>query len=105
MKGWQPIFWLALAVGLALAAGLVVAAWSAPAEVLTALYDLSWWAVGGGGGTLEGAPYVLSATIGQAVVGAPLTGGDRYTLSSGFWPASPPAEPPGGELYLPIVIR
>ena len=47
-------------------------------------YDLSWWTVDGGGGSLsvEGS-YSLCGSTGQPDAGA-LTG-DGYTLRGGFW--------------------
>jgi hypothetical protein len=70
-------------------------------------YDLSWWSVDGGGGTVSGrgpsGPYSLSGTIGQPDAGV-ITGGG-YTLSGG-WQGVP--EPPVGYdfcLYLPLVQR
>jgi hypothetical protein len=66
-------------------------------------YDLSWWTVDGGGGTLgsEGG-YSLSGTVGQPDAGA-LASND-YTLSGGFWAGGTLA----GEayrVYLPLVLR
>ena len=62
-------------------------------------YDLSWWTVDGGGGTLTGGDYVLGSTAGQPDA-AIWTSGD-YTLAGGFW---------GGvavefSVYLPLVLR
>jgi hypothetical protein len=65
-------------------------------------YDLSWWTVDGGGGSLsiEGS-YSLSGSIGQP--DAEVLAGSDYILSGGFWA--------GGELaavykvYLPMVLR
>jgi hypothetical protein len=61
-------------------------------------YNLSWWTVDGGGGTLaiEGG-YSLSGTVGQPDAG--LLAGSGYTLSGGFWV--------GGiyRLYLPLILR
>jgi hypothetical protein len=64
-----------LAALLFLAGGVL--AWS------SAGYDLSWWTVDGGGGTVSGGSYTLAGTIGQPDAGI-LTGGD-YTLGGGFW--------------------
>jgi hypothetical protein len=59
-------------------------------------YDLSWFAIDGGGGTSSGGIYSVSGTIGQPDAGV-LSGGD-YTLVGGFWSAiaaapSTPASP------------
>ncbi|MCP4537300.1 MAG: hypothetical protein GY832_09150, partial [Chloroflexi bacterium] len=46
-------------------------------------YDLSWWTLDGGGGTLSGAGYTLNGTIGQPDAGTLQDG--TYTLTGGFW--------------------
>ena len=56
-------------------------------------YDLSWWTVDGGGGTLSGGGYLLEGTIGQPDAGQALTGGG-YTLIGGFWQRGGGAAPP-----------
>jgi hypothetical protein len=66
-------------------------------------YDLSWWTVDGGGGTLgiEGG-YTLSGSIGQPDAG--VLASDDYMLSGGFWGGEALA---GGmsRVYLPLVVR
>jgi hypothetical protein len=66
-------------------------------------YDLSWWTVDGGGGSLSiDGGYSLNGSLGQPDAGA-LASND-YMLSGGFW---------GGEalagrmhrVYLPLVLR
>jgi hypothetical protein len=62
-------------------------------------YDLTWWTVDGGRGTLAGGGYALGSTVGQPDA-AMWTGGE-YTLAGGFW---------GGaavefRVYLPLVVR
>jgi len=76
-----------------------------------ASYDLIWWTVDNGGGTLVGAgspspnAYTLVGTAGQADASAALTGGG-FTLVGGFWGAGGPAgEPREYHVYLPVVIR
>ncbi len=64
--------------------------------------DLSWWTVGGGGGTLTEGAYSLSGTIGQADVGPALTDAG-YTLVGGYWYGA--AAPEWYDLHLPIVLR
>jgi len=71
------------------------------AEVASAGYDLSWWTVDGGGGTLSDASsgYTLSGTAGQP--DAANWQGQGYSLAGGFW---------GGAVveylvYLPLVLR
>jgi len=64
-------------------------------------YDISWWTVDGGGGTLSDSSsgYILGSTSGQP--DASVWRGDGYTLVGGFW---------GGlaveyRVYLPLVLR
>ena len=66
-------------------------------------YDLTWWTVDGGGGSVSGGGYTLIGTAGQPEVGPALTGGG-YSLSGGFWPG---AAAPGVQhvVYLPVVLR
>jgi hypothetical protein len=78
-----------------LLAGLLVSGLSALAQ---SGYDLSWWAVDGGGATAStGGGYALDGTAGQPDTG--LLSGGSYALSGGFWYSG------GGRLYLPVVIR
>ena len=64
-------------------------------------FDLTWWTVDGGGGTISGSGYTLEGTAGQPDAGQTLSGGG-YTLGGGFWSA-------GGALqfnvYLPVIVR
>ena len=46
-------------------------------------YEITWFAIAGGGGTSSGGSYTLSGTIGQSAAGQ-LTGGS-YVLEGGFW--------------------
>ena len=46
-------------------------------------YEITWFAIAGGGGTSSGGNYTLSGTIGQSAVGQ-LAGGS-YVLEGGFW--------------------
>ena len=47
-------------------------------------YSINWFTVAGGGGTSTGGVYTVNATIGQAVAGGPITGGN-YAATTGFW--------------------
>jgi len=69
-------------------------------------YDLTWWTIDGGGGTVTGNGYTLSGTAGQPDAGAALTGGG-YALTGGFWSGSSTGGSPGGgnKLYLPVIMR
>jgi len=75
-------FALALALAL-LVAGVVLAQTGGG-------YDLTWWTVDGGGGTVEGGGYTLMSSAGQPDAAPPLSGGG-YTLTGGFWSAGPTA--------------
>jgi hypothetical protein len=46
-------------------------------------YSIDWYKIAGGGGTITGAVYSLSGTIGQPDTGT-MTGGN-FTLIGGFW--------------------
>jgi hypothetical protein len=46
--------------------------------------SISWFTVASGGGTSTGGVYTVNATIGQAVAGGPITGGN-YAITTGFW--------------------
>ena len=67
-------------------------------------YDLSWWTVDGGGGSVADASsgYTLSGTAGQADAGL-LTGGG-YTIRGGFWGGAPRG-PQAFWVYLPLLLR
>lgn len=73
------------------------------AEQLTAVYNLSWFTIDGGGATPGDSPgYSLSGTIGQADAGLLSNGG--HALHGGFWAG---VSPPGlaHRVYLPLIIR
>ena len=66
-------------------------------------FDLSWWAVDGGGGAFStGGDYTLSGTIGQPDAGV-MEGGD-YTLGGGFWGGGELVSPLSA-VFLPISVR
>jgi hypothetical protein len=63
-------------------------------------YDLSWWTVDGGGGTLTNdGIYTLSGTAGQPDAAVWLNG--AYTLGGGFWRGTIGRY----VVYLPLVLR
>jgi hypothetical protein len=64
-------------------------------------YDLSWFTVDGGGGTVSGGSYTLSGTAGQPDVG-PALSSSGYTLIGGFWGGAVARSWP---LYLPLVVK
>ncbi len=63
-------------------------------------YDLSWWTMDGGGGTVTGSSYTLSGTVGQPDA-ASLSGGG-YVLSGGFWHSTGRGTV---YVYLPLVLK
>jgi len=65
-------------------------------------FDLSWWTVDGGGGSLSNGDYTLDGTIGQPDAGS-LSEGD-YVLYGGFWAGGGTAAG-GYDVYLPLVLR
>jgi hypothetical protein len=69
-------------------------------------YDLSWWTVDGGGGTLSGAGssaiYTLTGAVAQPDAG--VLGDGTYALVGGFWVGAVSIGPQHN-LYLPIVVR
>jgi hypothetical protein len=79
---------------------LVLAQSPAASAQLSASYDLSWWTVDGGGGTIGDGAYALSGTAGQPDAGLAL-GGGTYTLAGGFWHGAEGRYP----VYLPLVLR
>jgi len=82
---------LALALSLLLAGGVALAQTGGS-------YDLAWSSVDGGGGVASGGTYVLTGSIGQADVGAALTG-DGYTLTGGFLVVR------GTTVFVPMSLR
>ena len=85
-------------IGLALVACLALAI-PALAQV-SAIYDLSWHTIAGGGGKMESAQHTLQGTVGQAATGQMMSSG--HTVCSGYWCS----EEAGGFLvYLPLVVR
>ena len=65
-------------------------------------YELSWWAVSGGGGASSGGAYEVSSTAGQPSAGE-ASGGD-YDLVGGYVPEDKPPETVF-RIYLPLVPR
>jgi hypothetical protein len=61
-------------------------------------YEITWWVVGGGGGTSIGGDYTLSGTVGQSDTGR--VSGGSYSIDGGFW--GPLAS---YYLYLPLVLN
>jgi len=88
---------LLLIIGLILTLGIAVV------QAQTAGgYDLSWWTIDGGGGTISGGGYILSGTAGQPDAGGALTGGG-YTLTGGFWVSGGGTE--RHKLYTPLILK
>ena len=68
-------------------------------------YDLIWWTVDGGGGTISesGSGYTLIGTVGQPEPGPALTDGS-YTLIGGFWQGRV-ASAEEYKTYLPLILK
>ena len=49
---------------------------------VSANYDLSWNVIGGGGGPMDSASFVMRSTVGQ-IIG--LSSSDNYQLRAGYW--------------------
>ena len=73
-----------------------------PPEALDTSYEVSGWAVDGGGGTSAGGAYALSGSAGQAE-GNEVPSGGGYQVTGGFSGSGPV----GGtyKAYLPVVLR
>ena len=65
----------------------------------SASYNLEWHVIGGGGGPLSSASYVVNGTVGQGAASPPYSAGDRYVVSGGYWFT------PVYRIYLPVLIR
>jgi hypothetical protein len=73
-------------------------------------FDLSWWAVVGGGGASSGGNYTLTGAIGQPEAG--MLSGGSYTLTGGFGSGvSGDSSNNGGTgeeshtIYLPLILH
>jgi hypothetical protein len=65
----------------------------------SAIMEIDWYVVGGGGGTANAGDYTLSGTIGQPVAGLSSSAGTD--LCSGFWCRVLS----GFRIFLPLVLR
>jgi hypothetical protein len=64
--------------------------------------DLSWSTIAGGGGESAADTYALQDSTGQPVASSvPSTGGERFSLTDGFWQVGLAER----KLYLPLVSR
>ena len=68
---------------------------------VSAIYDLSWHTIAGGGGKMKSAQHTLQGTSGQALSGQ--ISSSSHTLCSGFW--CDVAADTGYQVYLPLVVR
>jgi hypothetical protein len=68
-------------------------------------YDLSWFTVDGGGGSVSngGSGYTLMGTAGQPDAGELFNG--SYTLSGGFWQGEAAAAEEHIKIYLPLILK
>lgn len=99
MKARRLLILLGLAAILLLASlapGRLAGAANAPQEG----FELAWATIDGGGAvSLNGGPFSLGVSIGQADAAAVQQGG-AYSLSGGFWV---PHNPVSSSIYLPIL--
>ena len=65
-------------------------------------YDLSWWTIDGGGGSVSAGGYVLEGSIGQPDASDPLVAGG-YALTGGFWNADSGSS--RSKVYMPITLK
>ena len=78
---------------------LAAAAVSSVRAAPTASYEITWYTIDGGGGTLSGGAYTLDGTLGQPDAGT-LNGGS-YTLDGGYWSGSAMMY----RVYLPLILK
>ncbi len=84
---------------------LAAAAVSSVRAAPTASYEITWYTIDGGGGTLSGSggigysAYTLDGTVGQPDAGV-LTGGG-YILAGGYWSGSATVY----RVYLPLILK
>lgn len=72
------------------------------AAVLGAGYQMKWWLLGSGGGSLQGPGYGLASAIGQPVSGR-ITNG--YTIYSGLYFSSVVPGPGEYKVFLPAILN
>ena len=85
----------------AILALLVCLALAAPASAqVSSNYDLTWHLIGGSGGRMQSAQYLLAGTLGQPLVGTMIVGGST-ALCSGFWCGDIPEY----RIYLPVTLK
>ena len=63
-------------------------------------YNLEWHVIGGGGGPVSSASYMVRSTAGQGAASPPYSASGNYVVSGGYW-----SLPPGYRIYLPLVIK
>ena len=81
---------------------VLMLAWTALAQAQSAAsgtYDLNWYTIDGGGGSISNGTYTLDGTLGQA--DAAKLSSSTYSLVGGFW---------GGtvvqyQIYLPLILK
>ena len=101
MKGIQKLLVLVLAASLiTLVVGTIILRSAAPTVAQTSTnYNLEWHVVGGGGGPVSSASYVVNSTVGQGAASPPYSVGSRYIVSGGYWFTLV------YRIYLPLVMR
>jgi hypothetical protein len=64
----------------------------------SAVYNLSWYVLAGGGGRAASTHYAMNSTVGQAAVG--LSDDTLYGMSSGYW-----QNWPDYAVFLPLILK
>ena len=89
---------LSVLVFLAVAVSSVQAQREIPAAP-SADYEITWYTIDGGGGTVSGGVYTLDGTVGQPDAGTLI--GSSYALAGGYWSGSATVY----RVYLPLVLK
>jgi len=63
-------------------------------------YNLEWHVIGGGGGPVSSASYMVRSTAGQGSASPPYSASGNYVVSGGYW-----SLPLDYRIYLPLVIK
>jgi hypothetical protein len=105
MKRVRSLIALVLVACLTLAVPALRRAQGVVLAQVSAIYDLSWHVIAGGGGKMESAQYKFLGTVGQSATGQASSSG--HTLCSGFWcrDGSAAETPEDYPVYLPLALR
>ncbi|MGQ9600258.1 MAG: hypothetical protein ACUVWZ_12675 [Anaerolineae bacterium] len=65
----------------------------------SALYNLEWHVIGGGGHPVASAHYLVNSTAGQGAASPPYSASTHYVVSGGYWFAAV------YHIYLPVTMK